>query len=174
MNGDFFKDKTYIQRCRIEINDESKLESLFKILNNNDSGIKKVIKFSAISKTSEYADKSWEIQTKSGNKYRFRAENQDENEKWYKLVKDILDPNLNEISIDSNSNHDVIVQMQPEYSRKTDDKNIYDVKLVEELTNPNFLKLFSKDTIYVVNIEDDAVYLINKYNQNEILKFDAR
>ena len=64
--------------------------------------------------------------------------------------------------------------MQPEYSRKSDDKNIYDVKLVEEQTNPNFLKLFSKDAIYVVSIEEDAVYLINKHNQNEIHKFDAR
>ena len=87
-------------------------------------------------------------------------------------MKAILDPNVKEISFDSNSNHDVMNRTDP--SINTDEDNIYDVKLVVELTNPNFLKLFSKDSIYVISIEEDAVYLKNKNNPNEIHGFSAR
>ena len=166
------KDKSVKQRCIIEINDEKKANSVFKILNLNDNTIVKVIKFNAISKTSEYPDKSWEIQTKSGNKYRFRAENPADNDNWFKLVKDILDPNVKEIQ----SNFNVIrdEKSESEYSNENDDENIYDVKLVVELTNPNFLKMFSKDSIYVISIEEDAIYLKNKNKPSEIHGFAAR
>ena len=73
----------------------------------SDSAILKTLKFSTFKKTSQYADSSWEIGTKSGNKYRFKAENPDQNEKWYSLVKAILDPSIKELNI--SSSHDKIV-----------------------------------------------------------------
>ena len=69
----------------------------------DDAAIKKSIRFGIVKKISQYPDLSWEINTKSGNKYRFKADNPDINEKWYNLIKAILDPNVTELNFNLNS-----------------------------------------------------------------------
>ena len=68
-------------------------------MNIDGERIEKIIKFSTVSKTSQYPDRSWELQTKSGNKYRFRVEDSNENDEWYSLVMNILDPNVKDINM---------------------------------------------------------------------------
>ena len=90
----------------IEIDQMNKLNSRFLLFNEDRKSVKREIVFNSIIKISEYFDMSWELNTLSGNRYHFKAENLEENAKWIDLVKAITNRTNSKLVLANNLKND--------------------------------------------------------------------
>ncbi len=132
------------------------------IIFESNQKVKHKILFKDIKKLSKLIDSSWEITTKSGLKYRFKALTEYENKIWYELLSDktvFLNHFTNEQIETSIALND---QKAIEISTNT-----FNVQVDLKKSNPNFYHVFEDNILYEIQI-DELGYLFKNATKKDV------
>jgi len=144
------------------LNDKKVFEKNEFIIFESNQKVKHRISFKDIKKLSKLSDSSWEITTRSGLKYRFKALTEYENKVWYELLSDKA-VFLNHFS---NEQIESCIALNDQKAKEIS-TNAFSVQVDLKKSNPNFLSVFEDNITYEIQI-DELGFLFKNATKKDI------